>query len=512
MKALDLIFKELKKNKYSGYYVSISNENLYEFTDDSENLVKSITGFTGDTGSLLILKDKAVLYVDGRFTIQAKKEISDKRIKVTTISRAKDKLEDICKKIGRYGKLAINPKIESILQVQKLNELLVKNKGTIVAKEFKSPFKVDKKDDGESNLFLLSSKYVSETAKKKIDRLIDEIKKEGFDYYITSSLEEIAYLTNLRLIKKNLDQSKILFNAFIIVGERKVVLYTDVGRDKKIISYLKKYNISVKAYDEFYKDLSNYKNKNYCLDEKLNNYYIYKKLSVKDRRHFIISPLYKLMSIKGVNEIRGLREYNIIDGIAITKAIYHIKDLVKSKNSLSEYEIKNIVDNYRKSIGKHSYLSPSFDTIVAYKENSAICHYMPDKTKSKIVKPSSLLLIDSGGNYIGGTTDITRTISLYKNKVPSEIKKHYTLVLNSLMKLAFQKFPYGLTGTELDIIARQNLYNEYLDFNHGTGHGIGYISNVHEGPNRIGPGFIKEASLNVIEAGQVTSDEPGLYF
>ena len=189
-----------------------------------------------------------------------------------------------------------------------------------------------------------------------------------------------------------------------------------------------------------------------------------------------------------------------------------MSDLVKSKNSLSEYEIKNIVDNYRKSIGKHSYLSPSFDTIVAYKENSAICHYMPDKTKSKIVKPSSLLLIDSGGNYIGGTTDITRTISLYKNKVPSEIKKHYTLVLNSLMKLAFQKFPYGLTGTELDIIARQNLYNEYLDFNHGTGHGIGYISNVHEGPNRIGPGFIKEASLNVIEAGQVTSDEPGLYF
>ena len=137
---------------------------------------------------------------------------------------------------------------------------------------------------------------------------------------------------------------------------------------------------------------------------------------------------------------------------------------------------------------------------------------MPNIEKSKVVKDGSLLLIDSGGNYLSGTTDITRTFSLYKKKVPSIVKKHYTLVLNSLMKLASQKFPYGLTGTELDIIARQNLYNEYLDFGHGTGHGIGYISNVHEGPNRIGPGFTKATDLNVLEPGQVVSDEPGLYF
>lgn len=512
MKVLDYAFVELKKNKYTGYYISISNENLYEFTDANENLVRLITGFTGDTGSLLILKDKAILYVDGRFTIQAKREIKDKRIKIIEISKSSEKLEDICERLGKNSKLAINSKIESIFQVERLKELFDKSVKVIATDNFKIPHIDYKKSGDENKLFVLSSKYVSKTPKIKIDELLNEIKNNGFDYYITSSLEEIAYITNLRLDVKKMNKDKILFNAFMILGKGNTTLYTDVSRDKKIISYLKRYNITLKTYDNFYKDLSKYKNKKYCLDTKLNNYYIYKKLYIKDKRHFIISPLCKSMSIKGVKEIKGLRECNIIDGIAITKAIYYIKDLIRSGYSLSEYDIKSIVDNHRKDIGKDYYLAPSFDTIVAYKENSAICHYMPDKTKSKIVKVNALLLIDSGGNYLSGTTDITRTISLYKNRIPSEVKKHYTFVLNSLMKLSIQKFPYGLTGTELDIIARQNLYNEYLDFGHGTGHGIGYISNVHEGPNRIGPGFTKEAKLNIIEPGQVTSDEPGLYF
>lgn len=513
MKALDSIFAELKKRKYAAYYLSLSNENLYEFTDNDENMLRLLTGFTGDTGSILILKDKAILYVDGRFTIQAKKEIKDKRIKIVEVSRVSDKLNDICDRLSKNAKLAINPKIESILQVSKLeNELGKKNIKVIATSDFKIANSIIKENKKQNSLFILSSKYVSKTPRKKISELIGAIQEKGYTHYITSSLEEIANLTNLRVDLKKTDGDKILFKAFMIVGKTKTFLYTDAAIDKKISSYLKKNGISIKTYKEFYNDLSTYKNQKYCLDDKLNNYYIYKKLSIKDKKHFITSPLCKPMSIKGVKEIKGLRTCNLIDGVSITKAIYNIKRLVKSGHKLSEYEIKNIVDDYRKSIGKDNYLAPSFDTIVAYKENSAICHYIPDKRNSKIVKANSLLLIDSGGNYLSGTTDITRTFSLYKKKVPSIIKKHYTLVLNSLMKLALQKFPYGITGTELDIVARQNLYNEYLDFGHGTGHGIGYVSNVHEGPNRIGPGFTKNADLNVLEAGQVMSDEPGLYF
>ena len=513
MKVLDSIFNELKRKKYDAYYVSISNENLYEFTDDSENIVRQITGFTGDTGSLLILKDKAILYVDGRFTIQARREIKDKRIKIVEVDRTNEKVNDVCERLNKSAKFAINPKIESISQILKLEETLTKkNIKILLGNGFKIPVEAYKRDNNQISLFKLSSENVSKTPKKKISELIDAIIEKGFRYYITSSLEEVAYLTNLRNDIKKIGNDKVLFDAFMIVGVTKTILYTNVKIDKKIVGYLKKNAISIKAYDEFYNDLSNYKNKKYCLDEKLNNYYVYKKLSIKNKKHFVVSPLCIPMSIKGAKEIRGLKKCNVIDGVAITKAIYHVKSLVRSAYKLSEYEIKNIVDDYRKSVGKDNYLSPSFSTIVAYKENSAICHYSPDKLKSRIVNANSILLIDSGGNYYSGTTDITRTFSLYKKKVPSIIKKHYTLVLNSLMKLASQKFPYGLTGTELDIISRQNLYNEYLDFGHGTGHGIGYVSNVHEGPNRIGPGFTKDPNLNVLESGQVVSDEPGLYF
>ena len=337
MKALDSIFVELKKRKYAAYYLSLSNENLYEFTDDDENMIRLLTGFTGDTGSILILKDKAILYVDGRFTIQAKKEIKDKRIKIVEVSRVSDKLNDICDRLSKNAKLAINPKIESISQISRFeNEFSKKGIKIIATNDLNIPLHTINDNKNQTSLFILSGKYVSKTPKKKISELISAIQEKGYTHYITSSLEEIANLTNLRVDLKKTGGDKILFKAFMIVGKTKTFLYTDAAIDKKISSYLKKNGISIKTYKEFYNDLSIYKNQKYCLDDKLNNYYIYKKLSIKDKKHFIVSPLCKPMSIKGVKEIRGLRACNLIDGVSITKAIYNIKRLVKSGHKLSE--------------------------------------------------------------------------------------------------------------------------------------------------------------------------------
>ena len=219
------------------------------------------------------------------------------------------------------------------------------------------------------------------------------------------------------------------------------------------------------------------------------------------------------MSIKGDTEIKNLRKCNILDGLAMTKVLYRLKNLKQTGTQFkNEFEIKKFVDDTRVKVGKKSYLCPSFETIVAYKENAAICHYIPTKKANKKIGDNGLLLIDSGGNYISGTTDVTRTISLYKKNIPDIIKKHYTLVLDSMLNLSLTKFPYELTGFEIDIIARKKLYDEFMDFNHGTGHGIGYISNVHEGPNRIGPGVNSNYKKNCLEPYQVTSNEPGLYF
>ena len=519
---ITLAIKELKKRKYDAYFISIANENLYEFTRPIDNFVMDLTGFTGDTGSLLITKNKCYLYVDGRFTIQAKKEVNDSRIKIVEISRRIDRVNDIIDRVGKNAKLVFNPKKESIDSIFYYRKSFEKQGiKLLLDSEFLSKMFVEIKKDyfnlTSAPLFVLDKKYTSKNSKTKIKECLDILKEEnGLPndiYYVTSSLEEIAYLTNLRYRFSDIDNHSVLFDAFFIANSKKSTLYIKDYLEDDASRYIEKSGIDVKEYSMFYSDLKKLKSKNKCyLDKTINNYYIYKCLQMKNT-NIVDSPIEMSMSLKGDIEIKNLRSCNILDGIAMTKAIYKLKNAnLKENNLTDEYKIKKYIDKLRVDVGKSKYLCPSFETIVAYKSNSAICHYTPTEKKSKKVANDGLLLIDSGGNYLSGTTDITRTISLYRKKIPEIVKKHYTLVLEGLISLAMLKFPHGLTGFEVDIIARKNLYDEYLDFNHGTGHGIGYISNVHEGPNRIGPIVNSNFEKNVLSPYQLTSDEPGLYF
>lgn len=519
---LDKAIKELHIKKYDAYYISISNENLYEFTRPIDNYVFDLTGFTGDTGSVLITKKKCYLYVDGRFTIQAIKEIRDSRIKVVEVNRNNKRFEDIVDKLRANSKLAINPKKESTSNVLNIIDIFKKKKiellldDKFLSKEIKT-IKSKCFNLSSAPLFLLNKKHVSKNSKTKIKECISELKSENNikrnAYYVTSNLEEIAYLTNLRYRLCDIDNHGVLFDSFLIVNDKKSVLYLKDYLEDDALKYIRRSNIIVKDYSDFYKDLKKLKNKDsYYMDGSINNYYIYKCHNIKNQ-NLVKSPLELDMSIKGNAEIKGLRKCNIIDGVAITKAIYRIKNAKRNDLEFNdEYKIKQFVDKIRIKVGKKNYLCPSFETIVAYRDNAAICHYIPTKEKHKRISGEGLLLIDSGGNYVCGTTDITRTISLYKKRVPAIIKKHYSIVLESMIRLSMTKFPYGLTGFELDIMARSNLYDNYLDFNHGTGHGIGYVSNVHEGPNRIGPIVNKNYEKNVLLPYQVSSNEPGLYF
>lgn len=520
---LSLAIAELKKKKYDAYFISISNENIYEFTRPIDNYIVDLTGFSGDTGALLVTKDKSYLYIDGRFTIQAKREVKDKRIKIVEINRIEKRIDDILIHLNKKSKIAFNPKKVPCSYLMKAKEKLELNGLSLILddnflkKEF-SKIKQNCFNLSKAPLFVLDEKYVSKSAKLKIKECLDslrtQINENGDIYYVTSSLEEIAYLSNIRYRLCDIDNHGVLFDAFMIVGKNKTYLYIKDYIEDKYLKLIQKSNLEIKDYEDFYKDLRKIKEKSkYYFDKAINNYYIYDCLKIKNNKNIINSPLTIEMSIKGNTEIKCLRKCNILDGVAMTKVIYKLKnEKLSSNNFKNEYDIKKYVDKKRVEIGKKEYLCPSFETIVAYKDNSAICHYTPTKNKNKKISNSGLLLIDSGGNYLTGTTDITRTISLYNKKVPSILKKHYTLVLESMISLTRLKFPYGLTGFELDIIARKTLYDEYMDFNHGTGHGIGYISNVHEGPNRIGPIVSANYEKNVLMPYQVTSNEPGLYF
>ena len=518
---LQSVFDELNRKRIDAYYLNHTNEYLYEFTRSSENYLCELTGFTGDTGSIFITKKRAYLFVDSRFTIQAKNEINDKRIKIIEIVNRDDKIDFINKTLDKYAKLVINPKLISIAKVIYAKEKFDKKKIRLIfdTNFLKSKFYELKKNSFKltcAPLFILDNKYVGANQSSKIKTLLKNIECDKKFIYITSSLEEIAYLTNCRFKLSDIACESVLFDSFMIISKTVSYLYIKDYLDERGINTLKRSKIYVKDIKSFYDDIVKFSKSNLVyLDSKINNYYIYKKLTKKSI-NLIDSPAEIDMSIKNSVEIRNLDRCNMLDGVAMVKTLYAIKkDITKKSNRQfkTEYDIKKFVDYTRSKIGKSKFLCKSFETIVAYKENSAICHYSPSANNSKRVVANSVLLIDSGGNYLYGSTDITRTISLYKdkNRIPKDLIMHYSLVLNSLINLSTLKFPEGLTGFEIDIIARKCLYDNYLDFGHGTGHGIGYISNIHEGPNRIGPGINKNYSKNEMLPYQLSSNEPGIY-
>lgn len=521
-KTLDLVFDKLKLRKIDAYYLPLSNENLYEFTKFRYNYLYELTGFRGDTGSVFVYDKKAYLFVDGRFTIQAKNEVNDKRIKIIEVERSTDIIDNIIKILDKSKSIIINPKLLSIAKIKNaIDEFCPYNIKLVFDDKFlKREFNFLKKDCfnlTSAPLFVLDKKYAGELPKAKIIYLLNEIYKHTGDNknvtYITSNLEEIAYITNLRYSFCDLSDESVLFDAFMVISNKKTILYINDYLDEKSERFLNKNGIYIDKKEKFYYDIKKISDKkNIYLDERINNYYIHRVIkNIKP----IESPLSIKKSIKNSIEIKNLKKCNIIDGIAMIKILYSIKSRFKNtKNNIfkTEYDIKRFVDDTRRFVGKNKFLCPSFETIVAYKENSAICHYTPNKYNTKKLSNNGLLLIDSGGHYLNGTTDITRTISLYKTSIPLVIKKHYTLVLKSLINLSLLKFPSGLTGFEIDIIARKSLYDNFLDFNHGTGHGIGYVTNVHDGPNRIGPYINKNYKNNELLENQVTSNEPGLYF
>ena len=523
-KCLDYVFDILASKRIDSYFLPLSNEHLFEFTRFKDNYLYELSGFTGDTGSIFLYNNNAYLFVDGRFTIQAKNEINDKRIKIVEFSSSNDKIEFIISKLKRNRTILINPKLVSIKNIIKLKPILDKYNIKIIfndniLKKYYHSLKSKCFNLKSSQLFILDKKYVGENPKNRINELLKDLAKKISNnkniFYITSNLEEIAYLTNIRFKRCDIGDESVLFNSFMIISHKKSFLYIKdylLGKDE---IFLNNNNIFIKDISLFYSDLRKFKNRdNVFLDGHINNYYIYKCLQ---NICLINSPLTIKKSIKNNVEIKNLKKCNVKDGVSMVKIIYAIKHSFNSNNHntlKTEYDIKQFVDKTRKNNGKNLFLCNSFETIVAYKENSAICHYSPKEKSSKKVLANGLLLIDSGGNYLTGTTDITRTLSLYKdkNKIPKIIKKHYTLVLKSLIDLSMLIFPSGLTGSNIDIIARKNLYDEFLNFNHGTGHGIGYISNVHDGPNRISPVINNSFRENVLKVNQVTSNEPGLYF
>ena len=488
--------KVMGKYKVDAYIVTSSDYHQSEYIDDYFKGREYLSGFTGSAGVLVIFKDEACLWTDGRYHIQAEKQLKGSEIKLFKQGNlgVPTYKEYIILKLAENSKIGIDAKI---LLSSDINEILSKKKYKIVDFDLLGEVWNGRKALPNGKIFILEDKYTGKSYKEKVKEIRKVLKEKGADYNIISSLDDIAWIYNFR--GDDVQHNPVALS-FTVISEKKSILYIDKNKlNEEAKKYFKDNKVEIKEYFEFFEDIKKLKG-SILVDFNKISYAIYEAIS-KNALINSMNPSTYLKAHKNETEIANTKEIHIQDGVAIVKFMYWLKNNYKKEN-ITEFSAEQKINSLRKEI--EGYLDLSFHTISAFGKNAAMMHYSaPEKKSAKI--EDGVYLLDSGGTYLKGTTDITRTFFL--GKVSKQEKIDNTLVLKGMLALSRAKFLFGATGTNLDILARQFLWNVGIDYKCGTGHGVGHILNVHEGPH----GIRFQYNPQRLEAGMIVTNEPGAY-
>jgi len=477
--------KTFNKLKIDGYVVPKNDEFFSEYS--KKNKLKIISNFSGSAGFAIILKKKNYLFVDGRYTIQAQKESS----KYFNIMEYKKIFN--CSLFKNLS-LGINPKYFTSDQIRiffNKNKIKTIN-SNLIEKIFKNgPQK-------QKSFYSLSKKIVGDAHTKKIKKISEWLKKKKLNYLFVSAPENVAWLLNIR---GHDNPHSPIPNCHLIINEKKNIYLISNNESAKNLVKEKKIKKNQVIDPKYFESLIyNLKRGKIVIDKKSCSLFYENFLKKKFQIIKKDDPIYHLKSIKNSKEIEGMINSHISDGVALTKFLYWIKIINKKK--ISEFDAQKKLENFRKM--NKNYLFPSFNTIAGTGENGAIIHYNADKKTAKKINPRDIFLCDSGGQYKYGTTDVTRTICFTKPK--NYIKNIFTKVLKGHIAVANTNLQTHFNGKLIDTRARKFLRQGNLDYEHGTGHGVGFFSNVHEGPQAIS----KFNSIKISE-GMIISNEPGYY-
>ena len=485
-KGLNKLSKLILNHKVDGYIVPKNDDFFTEQV--KHDRLKFISNFTGSAGLAIIFADKNYLFVDSRYTIQAKQE-SGKNFKIVKIHKK------LPKNLFKNISLGYDPSIFTFSQLKFLfgNKIKLKpiNKNLV-----DQIYKIKKKK--LEPFYSLPNNVTGVTHKKKINLVSKYIKSKKADFLFISAPENVAWLLNIR--GSDTPFSPLPNCNLILSKNKKIYLLVEKYKVRKLIKENKVKVSQIIKKENFENLILNLKGKKFIIDNKtlsiLNEKIINSKFLISSR----VDPCYFLKSMKNKTEIKNMIQSHISDGIALTKFIFWIKHL-KSKN-ITELEAEKKLEKFRKK--NKNYLYPSFNTIAGSGSNGAIVHYRATKKTNKIIKKNDLFLCDSGGQYKFGTTDVTRTICFKKQ--PLKIKNIFTLVLKGHIAVVTSNLVKDNTGKKLDFHARKYLKKFNLDYGHGTGHGVGYFLNVHEGPQSI-----SKFNNIKLEEGMILSNEPGYY-
>ncbi|MEG2984217.1 MAG: aminopeptidase P family protein [Peptostreptococcaceae bacterium] len=499
----------MKEKDIFAYMIPSSDYHQSEYVGEFFKLREYMSGFTGSAGTLIVTMEECGLWTDGRYFIQAEEELKNSEIKlfkmfeegVLTIQ------EYLEKKMPEGSKLGFDGRVVSASQGKNLSEKL-SFKGIEIVYEFDLVDKIynDRPCISKEKAFMMDIKYSGESFSDKLSRLREKMKELKTTVNIITSLDDIAWLLNIR-------GRDVLYNpvvlSYLVITLNDIYLFIDENKlNEEILNEFRKENVNIKKYDEVYKIIKGINCDEVVLIDPFKiNYSIYMSIPKDIRKIENTNPTTYMKSIKNKIELKNMKDSHIKDGVAVTKFMYWIKSNV-GNIEITELSASDKLESLRRE--QDGFIEPSFNTIAGYKDHAAMMHYSATLDSQYKLEKEGLILVDSGGQYYDGTTDITRTIAL--GEISEELKYHFTSVVRGMICLSKAKFLYGTRGVNLDILARGPLWECDIDYKCGTGHGIGFLLNVHEGPNsfywKIGEDKVKNP---ILEEGMVTTNEPGIY-
>lgn len=489
------------------YIVPSSDNHQSEYVGGYFKSREFMTGFTGSSGTAVITKTAAGLWTDGRYFIQAEKELAGSGITLYRMGNPgvptiREYLESV---LPENGTLGFDGRVISMKEGMDFAEQLThKNIHIEWSYDLVGSIWDERPALAENPVFLLSEKYTGESTASKLDRLRAEMKKVHASSHILATLDDIAWLLNIR---GNDVMYAPLVLCYALITRNEVYLFINENRlDEKVRESLAENNIFFRPYNDIYSAVNELDSRGTVLiDPARINYALYNSLPDGIAKIKQTNPVYFFKAVKNETEIANLKEAHIKDGVACTKFMYWLKTTL-GKEKITEMTASEKLEQFRTE--QEGFLWPSFEPICAFRSNAAMCHYSSSEETDCELKAGSLFLTDTGGNYYEGSTDITRTFAL--GDVDAKLKLHFTTVLRSMINLAKARFLHGCCGCNLDILARQPLWELGLDYKHGTGHGVGYLLNIHEGPCHF-RWNVKGQDSYPLEAGMVITDEPGIY-
>lgn len=484
------------------YIVPSSDPHLSEYVSEHFLSRTYITGFTGSAGTAVFTKDFAGLFTDGRYFIQAERELEGSDIYLfrqgmpgvrTMLEWIYDNLEDGMT-LGFDGRLYANQDIDELRKSLTLKNIQITTNIDLIEGIWN-----DRPGLPDKMAFAHPIKYAGLTVKEKLEGVIADMKKKDADAYILTGLNDIAWLFNLR--GSDVESTPVVY-AYATIIDKQVKLYIDRHRmTDEILDSLSEANVEILPYNSFYDSLNHLLDRIIYMDGNKVNARIFEAVKNSNRIINDNDLVYMTKAKFNETELKHMTNAHIKDGIAIVKSLKWIDDNLKL--GLTELDVQNKLAYYRSE--QDDFIEPSFGTISAYAGNAAMMHYSTDVDNSPVIDQKGLLLLDSGGHYLDGTTDITRTIAV--GPTTEEERKDFTLVLKGHIALCETIFLHGCSGTNLDAIARRPIWQALMDYKSGTGHSVGYVLSVHEGPARIRMNNVPF----VLEPGMVITNEPGIY-